>query len=245
MRIQGQAEARANARFVAEDYSQTAAPGPNVLGLELIRGVDEGGTYRVAPASATYGAHDMLLGLQHATGFFLYSYSYRQNLDTTEDWYDWEGNLVAQTNGDENPGWPGFRDILELLKGQLREALVVGDREFDLGFQVEDPSDPLQQGVAGDNWGPAIGFMQTWPRTNHLVLRVRDVVYLIVTRSQDDLEIPLTQTTFEFGHPSLVANADVTVLYPDPGDLPNDGSTLQFSDTISGIDARVYRIELP
>ena len=242
MRIQGQAEARANARFVAEDYSQTAAPGPNVLGLELIRGVDEGDTYRVAPASATYGAHDMLLGLQRATGFFLYSYSYRQNLDTTEDWYDWEGNLVAQTNGHENPGWPGFRDILELLKGQLREALVVGDREFDLGFQVVAPNSPQAKTVTGANWGATIGFMQSWLRTNHLVLRVRDVAYLVVTRSQQDENAGLTQTTFEFGYPSLVSS--VSVIYPSGGAPPGSGNTLQYADIIDGIDARVYRIGL-
>jgi|GEM_PF-4164860 len=245
-RTRGLLEASANAESLARQRSQTAGEQPTVLGLELVRGVDadDPSIYRVSPRNSTFSAHDLLLGLQEATGLFLWGLVYRSGLDPTPDWSDWEGSDIAHLSNDtEHPGWEGYRAIFELLKTELREFLVFGDREFDLGFEIISPSSFAQE-VVGSDWGPRVGFVQKWQRTNHLVLRARNRVYLIVTRSQTEHAIPVT--TFVFGRAAF-GGAVATTLWPTSGPAPQPSSNpgWLFEDTLAGIDARVYRIDLP
>ncbi len=254
-RMRGLLEADANAEYLAQRHSQTIGGGPVFLGLELVHGEDDRDTevasddlYRVSPDTAAHAAHDMLLGLQSATGFFLWSPADRVGLALNRTWVDWAGTVVPHTSDGAHPAWPGYEAILLLVKSELREFLVCGDREFDLGFEIVDPILATDEDVPGASWGSRIGFVQTWSRTNHLVLRVRNRVYLIVTRSQDDPDAspPRESTTFEFVHSSLGAAATATALWPPTSThQPLTGGNYLFRDTIESIDARVYRIDLP
>ncbi len=257
-RTESMREARSDAEYLASERSQTVRGTPVIPVLPLgpvAMTVPVGLTGDPAdpyvwsstwpahvPPTAVAAAHDMLLALQSADGLSVWSINYLR-LSATADMYDVEGNFLG--NGVVHPGWAGYAAILRILKTELREFLVVGDRDFDLGFEIVDPSNPADQEVRGSDWGPMFGWMATWKRTNHLILRARNRVYLIVTRSQNDPPL-LERTTFDFVHSSFGAGTTVDVLWPPNHQWQGSGPSAgyRFHDEIEGIDARVYRIDL-
>ncbi len=229
--------------------------------MELYRNDDiDDPDLRVAPATPERAGHDLLLAMQLADGVAINSYNDARGFDPSpgngNTWFSWGGEAMSYPPDlTDHPGWLGYSAILRILKQELREFLVVGNRDFDLGFQITSPA----PGDGEENWripalrwGNRTGWVQSWRRTNHLVLQARNRVYLLVTRSQDDpSEATLQQTTYEFVHSSLMPST-VTELWPAVAGVGGPsfglsavGSAFGFTDTITGIGARLYRIDLP
>lgn len=257
-------EARDNASFSLDRYSQ-ALHRPSVHHMvELFANVY---TYqpetptsagnptagRLWPETSTLAAHDLLIGLPHMDGVGLYvwdSHEIRSNPPTAPinagqptTWFGMSGNPLTVVGNSSNPpphpGWTGYAEVLRLLKTELREFLVCGERDFDLGFRITSPALPADREVPPQDYGTRSGWVAAYPRLSHTVLRVRDTVLLLVTQSETS-----DPTTFEFCNPALHPGATAVQLLTLAGSSVSVGSGSWFTDTLFGVQARVYRITL-
>lgn len=269
-RTEGTAEARANGQFLLAERSQS------LLGLPLYHSVLLGWYFpedddpppdpaRLMPETPAYAAHDLLAGLPHANGVHLWSW-FRRTVRVDRDWVDAAGNSMPVNVLDPHPGWAGYEEVLQLLKGthpswpelSLREFLVCGDRDFDLGFEIVVPTGALERDLGYADYSGRSGWVAPWPKLQHVVLQIRDVVLLIVTKASADGWLdpnsravnptPDPPFTFRFGHSTLPAAAAEQLLTTPLGATSAVGastsSAFNYEETMYGIGARIYRVPL-
>lgn len=242
-RLRSIVEARANAEFMLGPYSQALHDGA-VHHMLFNYANDEG---RVGPETASFAAHDLLIGLADADGIGLYSIAKRWLVYRESGWYGFSGAYLSDGNNDgsvPHPGWTGYEAVLKLIKTELREFLVCGERDFDLGFQVTFPEVANLQVLPSSDYGALSGWVGIagYPRLGHTILRIRDRVLLLVTHSATDVT-----TTFEFCDATRFPNASAVQLLTIDGvsmAVSLSGGSHRFSADLSGIQARVYRIDL-
>lgn len=141
----------------------------------------------IAPATQAFGRHDFWVGLHHGEAVLVYLWGERQYVDG----FDAQGQPIYM----QVPGWNGYVESLQLLKGThpewdvcIREFLVAGER-IDVGFQFlgADPLPPLTS-APGLTSPPAyrggtIGYVKDWELVNVSGFRLRDKVAVVVTSS--------------------------------------------------------------
>ena len=239
-------EAHDNAEFLASPFWQTTADSRTHHMIELFANDEatSGTGGRLWPETAAFAAHDLLIGLAEHDGVGLYNPAYI-DVPSAPDGGSWLG--MSGTNlqffSGTHPGWAGYEAVLKLLKTELREFLVAGERDFDLGFEVTNPSDALDQIVLSSDYGWRTGWVgiAEYPRLGHTILRIRNRVVLIVTHSEASEEA----TEFSFCDAARFPNATaVQVLSLSPSSVSAQTGPYRFMDSLSGIEARVYRIDL-
>jgi len=258
-------EGRDNAQFMLEPFSQALhyAPIHHYPEMFIDWFDDEDDPYRgrLWPELPTLAAHDMLIGLAGAQGAGLPYWGYRAVTrppaagapNAGGEWLGMSGNptgLFAPPQGSglpapDHPGWPGYSAVLKLIKSELREFLVCGERDFDLGFEVTSPAVPEDQRLDGEDYGSLTGWVgpDGYPRLSRTVLRVRNVVYLLVGHSASD-----ETTAFRFcdptRYPAATAEQVLTGYAGSGGVAVAGGSGTWLTASLSGIAARVFRITL-
>jgi len=266
-RLRSLLEARDNARWLVDAYSQSLSDRTVHHMVEVFQNVGAASTSnpsggRLWPETPALAAHDLLIGLAEADGVGLYNYAYTQ-IKTLPASGSWLGMSGANLNlggpfPTPHPGWEGYEEVLRLIKGtlpsghpgrgiSLREFLVAGDRDFDLGFQITAPQNPAAQIAGSQDYGLRSGWVgiADYQRLNHWSFRLGDLVALLITHSDS-----LLPSTFEFCDGSRFPNATVSQLLtaaaPGGGTASSApaGSPRRFAETISGIEARVYLIAL-
>lgn len=155
-------EARDNAEYLAGPFWQTAAHSKTHHMVELFANNGLGGATegRLWPETAEFAAHDLLIGLPEHDGVGLYNPDYIEvgPRPNGESWMGMSGTDLGFASG-IHPGWEGYEAVLKLIKTELREFLVCGERDFDLGFEVTSPALAADQIIPSSEYGFRTGWV--------------------------------------------------------------------------------------
>ncbi len=191
--------------------------------------------------SAAEARHDFWSGLHRGQGVFIYNYNFVVQALAAQD----AGVLNTVCDLDPTPEqvltvWDEYKIGLRLLKHTMRPYMVGGKRTEPVLFShlgaetltvIPGTDYLIDHPIPGAD---ATFAMPDYPAVNGSSHRIDSVAYLIVTSSYDQN----VRFTVPFDDPIC----SVSVIHGDGGTVSFTGNEL--SDSMSGIDGRVYRVEL-
>lgn len=208
-------EAKTTSRQVLSQDSQALGPCVAYHAPELMNGPDENGVFTestVWPTTPAHARHDFWVGLHEGEGVWLYNYGRRHRLGTAP-------------LGWTHPGWPAYRECLEVLKAEAREFLVSGGPST-AAVSVGLPA-AIRRTEEAD-YGGSLGFVPDYAKVNVTLRRLRRWTLAITTMSTDEA----VSVDIDLGRSVVVWNS----LSSGPAVTANpEGVTISFQ----GIDAAV------